>query len=219
MELYNYGLAQSATPMDCSAMTVVLSEAIGGNQPDGTDRRFVFKIDSGNWQHWTGTAWADVATQSLTDISVLSEGNTAAEVGALVESNLTGWVGKKISVAVAMKALIGAKELPSVTLMTKGKTPQDKYDDVTETAEISIVSSGEVLVNYFLADTTVSGGTVKIEASLYSNDAWGEYTNIDGFQAAMASKVKYRITSHVDAIGVGLVQVNDINAIYTPASA
>ena len=215
MDIYNTSLAQSATPMDCSAMTVVLSEAIGGSQPDGTDRRFVFKVGDGTWQKWDGTAWADVATQSLTDVSVLAEGNTAAEVTALVEANLTSWVGKKINVAVAMKALIGATDLPSVTIATKGKTPQDVYTEVKESDEISIVSSGEVLVNYFIADTAVSGGTLKIEVSCYSSDAWGEYENIDTFTAKMASKVKYRITATIGEIGVGSVKVNSVNAVYT----
>ena len=215
MELYNYGLAQSATPMDCTSMTVVLSETVGGNQPDNTDRRFVFKVGDGTWQHWTGTAWADVATQSLTDVSVLSEGNTAAEVSALVEANLAGWVGKKISVAVAMKALIGAKDMPSAPIATKGKTPQDVYTEVKESDEITIVATGELLVNYFVADTVVSGGTLKIEVSCYTNNVWGEYVDITAFQPTMAHKIKYRTTATVTEIGVGSVKVNSINAVYT----
>lgn len=213
MDIYNVQMAQTATPFDCTTMTAVTGFSITGNEPTGSTRAVIVKIGTGNWQKWNGNAWTDVTTQVITAESIIAEGNTPGELLALI--SIPAFVGQHVSVAVALKTLVGSTDMPSISVWIKGKTPQDLYTEIKESDEIIITNSGEKLVNYFVADTTVSGGTLKIEASCYTSGTWTSYVDIGSFQPTMASKVKYRTTATVTEIGVSNIRVDSINAVYT----
>ena len=84
------------TTLDCSVLTEVNGVAMAGTQPSGTDRRLAFKVN-GTWYKLTGTGTVTLtalATQTLTADSLLSEGNTVAEVTAA--TLISGFVGKHV---------------------------------------------------------------------------------------------------------------------------
>lgn len=211
MTTYNTGMAQTSTALDCTAFIEGTGYTITGSQPTDTQRALLFKVGTGNWQKYASGALADVATQTPTAESILSEGNTVAEVSAITSNPAV--VGKSVNIAVGMQAIAGAMDMPSLSIAAKGKingtetTHTYDFDPVT-------ISASEVLIDHFITDADIEGGSAQILVSMYHNSTWSEYTDITAFAAQYGSQVKYRVIATINTIGVGHVQVNNIYCIH-----
>ena len=114
--------------------------------PDGTATRYVVKKSGGNWQKYDASAkaWADVATQSLTAASVMTEGNTGAEINAVPKDGMTPFTGKTIDVAAALQTDRSDKVLPEIKSFTvKGKKITEEHEHLTIYPVINVKSENE----------------------------------------------------------------------------
>lgn len=200
------------TPLDCSASTEVNGVTLSGTQPSGTDRRLAFKVD-GTWYRLTGTGTVTLtalATQTLTADSLLSEGNTVAEIATA--TSISGFVGKQVYVAFALYAPGDATSFP--TLKINGiveKSNQDTYVKVVESQEYPLSVSGTGSITDIQLDTTVSdGGSVVVQASLKQNGTWSDYMALSAAKNNPATAVKFKATYTSTTIGTSLAKVNSL---------
>ena len=93
----------TASQIDCTNAQSENAISITATVPDGCDIRYAFKYAE-NWQRYntSSAAWENLTTQGITAASLLSEGNTQAELTALDSSKLAAFAGKKVDVAIAM---------------------------------------------------------------------------------------------------------------------
>ena len=164
-----------ATAMDCSHIENITGIEIDSAEPEGTQTRYLLKVNDGKWRKYTGSAWTFADVQDLTADSVLDEGNTKSELMTLTENALNTFAGKIIDVAVAMSVENNA-EMPSVTKFEMlGQNSQIKknfiYSDVIQLGE-EVVGINEIDV----AKTESSGGSVEIYVSTQSESGeWSDY--------------------------------------------
>ena len=164
-----------ATAMDCSHIENITGIEIDSAEPEGTQTRYLLKVNDGKWRKYTGSAWTFADVQDLTADSVLDEGNTKSELMTLTENALNTFAGKIIDVAVAMSVENNA-EMPSVTKFEMlGQNSQIKkdfiYSDVIKLGE-EVVGINEIDV----AKTESSGCNVEIYVSTQSESGeWSDY--------------------------------------------
>jgi hypothetical protein len=96
------GLAISKTALNFTNNNVVNMIDIVGSEPADTKRRFAFKIGDKYVKLDAEGNAVNLATQAITVNSVLTEGNTAAELTAL--TNVPAFVGKMVYPVVALYA-------------------------------------------------------------------------------------------------------------------
>lgn len=106
----------NANRIDTSSIPTLTGFEIREDCPTGTSTRYLVKAVGGNWQKYNGSAWVDVATQALTPASVMSEGNTAAELNTITSDGMTSFTGKAIDVAVGLQTENDA--LPTIESFT-----------------------------------------------------------------------------------------------------
>ena len=169
----------TASEADCSNVQSVTGIEITATEPANTAIKIVTKIDDGKWQHWTGTAWADVATQTLTGASVISEGNTVAELTALVAANLTAMAGKKVNFGVALQIVSGDAS-PSITsIKVKGQSGSKLTTTTVNGAAITLSDQNAMvdILDITVDKTETEGGTVSVLASIQTDSGWSEYVD------------------------------------------
>ena len=131
--------------------------------PDGTATRYVVKKSGGNWQKYDAgaKAWADVATQSLTAASVMTEGNTAAELNAVPKDGMTPFTGKTIDVAAALQT--ENDTFPTIKEFTvKGEKVEKK---LSEAEAIHVGASFASVTGYTLHGASIENNCVKMAPS------------------------------------------------------
>ena len=110
-------LFRSKKAVSCKDATTVDGFAVSGREPSGTERRVVFSHDGETWFKLAisdGTATpTNVATQSLTDSSVLTEGNTADELTTV--TSIPSFVGTSVYMAAALSAPEDSLVAPATT--------------------------------------------------------------------------------------------------------
>ena len=95
-------ITTTASEAETSAFPSITGITIDATEPEDTSTRYLFKTD-GNWQYYdtANNIWADADTQAITAASVMSEGNTKAEINALTSAAFADWTGSNVNVAVA----------------------------------------------------------------------------------------------------------------------
>ena len=152
------GLLTAKQPWDCTAANEVNGFTITKAIPANCDIRIAFAIDSKIQKLSATGTLTDMPTQPYTTDSILSEGNTVAELEAL--TSITIFVGKSITPIIAMIAPPDAEILPSIKLALKTKSNQDQYTKVVYSGEYTI-STGETGMMYDARlSTTASEGFV-----------------------------------------------------------
>ena len=184
--------------------------------PSGTATRYVVKATDGNWQKYSGTAWADVATQELTAASVMSEGNTAAELNAIAAAGMTGFTGKAIDVAAALQT--DGDTMPTIeSFAVKGESGSKVTTKTTDTVAFDTTSDeGDPtdIISINVEKTEVDGGKVQVLASIKdATGTWSNYADIDTYITSPATKaagIKFRVVQTVDSIGKSTSAVQSI---------
>lgn len=176
--------------------------SLSGNQPTGTERRVVFQI-GGIWYNLSvenGVATPSALTvQTITVDSVLTEGNTVAEL-AEVES-IPAFNGQNVYIAVAMTAPEGATAFPTLKIGMENTAVGEAYDKYVESPEYEI-SNEDVSLVKATADTTTAGdGVAEVEARLYTNNAWTNYMPLAQVAGRSASKIQFQAHASVSTIG------------------
>lgn len=184
--------------------------------PGGTATRYVVKKSGGNWQKYDASAkaWADVATQSLTAASVMTEGNTAAELNAVPKDGMTPFTGKTIDVAAALQT--ENDSVPNIdSFIVKGESGAFSLTETKDYPAITLNSNQAVdILDILVTKKETGSGTVTVYASIQNdNGDWGEYqeyTTYLGENATKAKAIKFRATFNVVNVGTDFATLTSI---------
>jgi len=209
----------TANAKDLSNFSTVSSIAIVASEPTNTKLTYVFRADDGNWQKYdtSSSTWKDVATQSLTAESVVSEGNTTADVTALTSTALAAFAGKMVNIAVGMEMDADATEAPSLTSITfAGETGATVTTKSVDSDAINLTDSGKPceILAIDVSKTEESGGTVQVLASINDGSSWGEYADYSTYITSPATKataIKFRAVLTAPNIGTSVAKINSVS--------
>lgn len=209
----------TANAKDLSNFSTVSSIAIVASEPTNTKLTYVFKADDGNWQKYdtSSSTWKDVATQSLTAESVVSEGNTTADVTALTSTALAAFVGKTVNIAVGMEMDADAEEAPSLTSITfAGETGATVTTKTVDSNAINLTDSGKPceILSIDVNKTEESGGTVQVLASINDGSGWGDYAEYSTYVTSPATKataIKFRAVLTAPTIGTSIAKIDSVS--------
>ena len=209
----------TANAKDCSNFSTVSGITIEASEPTNTKLTYVFRADDGNWQKYdtSSSTWKDVATQSLTAESVVSEGNTTADVTALTSTALAAFAGKMVNIAVGMEMDADATEAPSLTSITfAGETGATVTTKSVDSDAINLTDSGKPceILAIDVSKTEESGGTVQVLASINDGSSWGEYADYSTYITSPATKataIKFRAVLTAPNIGTSVAKINSVS--------
>lgn len=191
----------TATAIDLENYSTVTGLSITSEEPTGTAARFVLSLDDGNWQAYdtTNATWADVATQTLTADSVLTEGNTKAELLALTATQLDRFAGHVVNIAAAMSQSDTTNNIPSITSVKfLGQSNDMLTKETVEGPEISLtdLNADVEIMDIHVDKEEVAGGTVTVLVATKDKDGnWADYvdyTELLNGTPAMAKAVKFK---------------------------
>lgn len=209
----------TANAKDCSNFSTVSGITIEASEPTDTKLTYVFKVGDGNWQKYdtSSKAWTDVATQSLTPDSVVSEGNTTAEVTALGSTALAPFAGKVINVAVGMEMQNTASDAPSLTGLTiNGLTGATVTTKSIDSNAITLTDMGAAvdILSIEVKKTEEQGGTAQVLASINDGTTWSEYKDYSTYVTSPATKataIKFRAVLTAPNIGKSVAKVDSVS--------
>ncbi|MGL6014987.1 MAG: hypothetical protein ACRCZU_02670, partial [Selenomonadaceae bacterium] len=195
---------------------VTLTEKIArGNTPAAATKTGTIVIGTGTvvnsvptWYKLTITsgvaALTAVTTQNITAASVLSEGNTVSELSTA--TSITPFAGKTIFAAIALSANSSATEQPTIGVKISGLSNQDQYTKTEYSQEYDI--SGYDVYNTNLSATVANGGSIVVEASIYTGGTWSDYMAVSALKGKSGDKLKFRITYTATTLGTSTAQLN-----------
>ena len=203
------GLITAKQPWDCTTASEVNGFTITKTIPANCDIRIAFAIDSKIQKLSATGTLTDLLTQSYTTDSILSEGNTVAELEAL--TSIPVFVGKSITPIIAMISPPDAEVLPQIKLALKTKSNQDQYTKVVYSGEYTI-STGEAGMMYDarLSTAASEGGSVVVEASIKNGETWSEYMPLMSAKNKPANAIKFKATYTATTLGVSSAKINSL---------
>lgn len=182
------------TALNCANKTGVQRIVIGGIQPTGSDRRFMFMIDNKYWK-FNNSTLAEY-TGAITVDNVLKDGNTAAQLTAL--SNITGFVGKKIYPIIALSA--SGEDFPTASLQLTTTVANDVLTHVEESIVYELGeddTAAPVITNLPYEATVTGNGTVDVKIRLRNNDTWSDYIDLNDAIGQEAQAAQFQVTYKV----------------------
>ena len=210
----------TASQRDCSSFSTVTGIAITADIPTGCDMRFGVKVDDGTYKKYdtSTSAWKDLTTQDMTAATLLSEGNTKAELEALTSTALAPMAGNTVNFAVAILMGDTATASPSITsVKISGATGSTVTQETVESDAITLSESdGAVeILSIDVSKTEVSGGTVSLLASIQdAGGTWGAYADYTKFvtsPAATAKAVKFKAVLNAPTPGTSIAKINSVS--------
>lgn len=194
----------NTTPWVCTGITGCLGFTITSNIPDGCDARAGFLIDGTIYKLATDGTLSALATQAYTTETLLAEGNTIAELTAL--TTIPGFVGKTITPVFALTAPDGATIFPTFKVTLRTVSNQDQYTKTEYSQEYDI--SGYDVYNTNISTAVASGGSIVVEASIYTGGSWSDYMTLSALKEKSGDKLKFRITYTATTLGTSTSQLN-----------
>ena len=240
---YRTALYRDNAPLAMTNVASVDGFELAGIQPTGTDRRVAFSYQSKAELDATvstqNTAASESETvmkyfkltvdesgkatvsalevQNITVDSVLSEGNTTAELAAV--KSIPEWVGKTVYPVVAIKAEETATIVPTLKIGVKMTSANESYE-YDEDSPIYKLSSNAVSIVSANANTETTGkASVAVTARLYNGGSWSDYMALSDVAAKKASLVQFKAHYAVTAIGSETAQVTGVTIVYNASMA
>ena len=182
-----------ASQADTTGFPKIDNLVIDVDEPTGTVTKYLLKSGSGNWQKYdtSASAWRDADTQTLTAASVLSEGNTAAEINALAAAAYTGFEKKTLDVAAGLQTVSDARPtLRSITV--NGEQGTTVKEETVPYGPVTLNSKNAVdIVNITVTKKETGRGIVKVLASVQDDsDSWSEYKDYTEYLGDIPTKAK-----------------------------
>ena len=212
------GLVISKSALNFTDNNEVTKINITGSEPADTKRRFAFKIGDNYVKLTTGGGVSNLATQAVTADSVLSEGNTAAELTAL--TSIPAFVGKMVYPVAALYAPKSALVMPSFGMSVVGGVNTAKYT-YTDYSQEYHLSDSEVFIVSVNAQTNVTGnGRVDVAVRLKQDGNWGDYIAIADAAMKRATDIQVRAIYSVGVVdGADSAKVENVTITYTAGTA
>lgn len=205
---------------DATNMSTVKSIEVVSTEPTGTSARYLLKPDGGNWMKYNTTsgAFEAAATQTPTDTSALSEGNTKAEVQAITSTEkLAVFAGKKVDVFVGVSADDTATEMPTFTnIIFHGTTGSTVLETKVTSDAIKLTETGKAVE--ILDIKTVTSYTANASAAVNvsvqnENGEWSEYADYTKYITSPATKavsIKFQGKLTVDSVGTAEASISSV---------
>lgn len=199
----------TATAIDCTHIEKINNISIDTSEPTGTQTRYLLSVDGGKWQKYSEGDWNFAIEQDLTAESVLSEGNTKAELISLTENDLTMFSGKIIDVAVAISVENNA-EVPTLgNIEFNGTNLQTKkniiFSDIYKLGTDAVGITGIDVVK-----NELSGGAVNIYASVLNDSGeWSDYVEYSKL-ANKGKAIRFKAEVESDKPGISTAILNSV---------
>lgn len=206
-------LLTSNDALDATGVSAVNNFVISGDEPTGTTRRVMFKVDDKNY-YFDGTALTEY-TGDITVANVLATGNTVAQLTAL--SNITAFVGKEIFPIIALSSTGDDEPTIKIGLNVTNTTETKIWAGNSATYELPVPEGGTTpTITSITADTATTGaGTVTIQVRLKNAAGeWGEWLTLDQAANQEATRVQFRLTYTVETVGTDSAHINNITVNY-----
>lgn len=209
----------TASQQDCAKFSTISSIAITAETPTGTDTRFAVKIADGNWQKYdtSAKAWADLTTQDITGASLMSEGNTKAELEALTNTALDSMAGKVVNFAVALSMEDSAEEAPTISgIEIDGKSGATVTTETIESTVFDLSDTGDAveILSIDVEKTEENGGSITVYASTQdSGGSWTdyrEYSSLVTSPATTAKAIKFKAVMTVKTPGTSVATLDSV---------
>ena len=202
IQLDKQGLCISKSPINLLDKTSITGITTEGIQPANTYRHVAFKVDDA-WKKLTiasggAATLTDLATQAITAESLISEGNTAAELANV--TSVPGFVGKLVYPAVALYAGESATVMPTFGMTIEGEidTTINTYTYTDYSQEYVLSTEADVPIVSCVADTTTTGnGSVSITARIKQGDTWSEYMSLESLHIKEANAIQLKAVYNV----------------------
>ncbi|MEG0431050.1 MAG: hypothetical protein RR536_05685 [Anaerovoracaceae bacterium] len=214
------GLIESKVFFNCNNITNVEGFNITGVQPNGCDRRLVFKIDN-KWYKLIGTGngtLQELPTQDINIESVLIEGNTVDELTAI--TSIPDFLNKSVYTAIALDAPPDAEVMPSIAIELKIRNNQDQFQKEEFSAEYKLADT-DVNVVTVTSDNSLTGqANASIMVSLKQSGTWGGWSSPLLIKDQKASDIKFKATYTVTTLnGEDIAKINKVSCIYCNSNA
>ena len=200
------GLIKStaATRLSTADWLAVTGITVDATIPDGTVLKLALRTAGGEWKAWSDSAWASLSTQTLTADSLLSEGNTKAEIEALDSTALAWLADEEVEIALALSKGDTADSPQVESISIAGSTGEDVYTKVVESLPLTLSSTGDAVEILAIEQTksTSGGGTATLTCSMMDGQGvWSEFGALSEAQGKFATAIKLRATLAVTVIG------------------
>lgn len=219
-------LFRDNAPLSCANATEVTGFEIAGVQPTGTDRRVLFSYsgDGEDAEYFKlivsdGVATpAPVATQKITEASVLLEGNTVAELSSI--TSIPDFVGKTVYPVIALSAPENQSAVPTLKLGIITGSNTAAYERYEESAVVELAEEDVDIISTNADTTATGGGSVTVQAKFKTGGTWGSYVDIKNVANTKASAVQFRARYVVGKLdGTDTAMVNGVSMIYSGSDA
>jgi|GEM_PF-2321125 len=214
------GLLIAQVPLDCTAFTSIDGFTTSGQQTAGTDRRVAFQV-GGIWYKLTGVGVGTLTvlpTQALTVTSLLTEGNTVADLQAITA--VAGFVGQKVTPAIALTAPgDGSTAYPTLQLGITGHSNQSLTSYTANSPVYIIANQDSTIINATANVTATNSGSVAVTASLLQAGVWSAFMPLTAVANQKASKIQFQATYLAPSIGTSTAQVNSVSVNYRTNNA
>lgn len=193
-------LLVATTPINLTKLNRIDQFTIQGIQPEGSDRRFMFKADNKIYK-FSGQELVEY-TGTVTVDNVLKNGNTAAQVEA-VKNNKT-LASKNIYPIIALYS--ETQDIPSAKIVVTASNVQEVLDSVEAHNDIVFkdLDTDEKVpckILDFAWDVETQGDAeAGFKVKLFQNDAWTDWLKLSEAAGQVATKLIPRYYYHVDAV-------------------
>lgn len=203
---------EAKEPLDCTNVTSVTGITITGNEPAGSARRFMFRLDGKYYKFLNG----QLSAQSSASLErVLKYGNTKAQLDALTD--IPEFIGKQVYPVIALQAPVES-DFPSAKLKLKTTTSSDTLTKTYWSAEYDLLGDNVKIVD-INADTTCTGqGSVTVKCQLYHNNAWSSWLPLNEANNLPVEKIRFSFVAKVVNIGSDSAQVDSVTVRHTTGS-
>ncbi|WP_319403193.1 hypothetical protein [uncultured Anaeromusa sp.] len=206
-----------------SDTTITVTEKIaGGHTPTAATKTGTIVIGTGtsvtsvaSWFKLTGSGTVTLTpltTQNVTIDSLLSEGNTVAEVSAA--TSIPGFVSKTVTPIIALVSPKDAATLPTIKLNFVVKSSTDQTNRSEVSAPITLAAEAVELIDLSAAVTATGGAAAIVTVALEQNGSFGDYMPLTNARRQKATAIKFKADYSVASIGTGSAKVTKASATY-----
>ena len=213
-------LLVSSAPVDLSDFNRLDQITVLGIQPDGSKRRFMFKMGNAVYK-FSGQELVEYSGDITLD-NVLANGNTAAQIEAV--SNNRQLVGKKIYPIIALYTEVA--DVPSAKLVFNATNAVEVLDCVDEHHHMNFhddsYSEGRTkgTILGFSWDVDITGDAeagFKVQILPERDGEWTDYLTLTEAKGRTAISVRPKYYYHVDAVdGRNSVKIKKFRVHWSP---
>ena len=205
----------SNTAVNLTRAQNVTKISVLGSQPSGTFRYFAFNV-GGKWGYLDKSGnFTAFAANAATFDNLAQYGNTASQLGALI--NIPGLAGKSFGFAVALAADDPANALPTASLSFTGSS-NNQVLTTTEYSPTYSLGQDSQIASYSLDTSTANGGSVSVTAQIKDENgelsSWADPASLKG---SKAQTIQFKAVYSASTVNVSSAAINEASVIYAHA--